>query len=49
MTENEFRDALIALIDKARAGKAITLDELTGIIDAELTGLNMALDEGEEW
>lgn len=49
MTEDEFRNALVDLIDRARSAETISLEDLTSIIDAELEGLNMALKEGEQW
>lgn len=35
MTEDEFRNALVDLIDRARSAETISLENLTGIIDAE--------------
>lgn len=49
MTKNEFEEDLQRLIGRARRFDTIPLHELINVLGAELAGLEMAHDEGEEF
>lgn len=49
MTLEEFEAKLQDLIGKARDGSTISLVDLIGSIDAEVDGLRMVEQEGEEF